>query len=70
MGFQPRVQKWSPIMMKFSAFVELFILNLLIKKFFQKAYVLTEISRKYYKHRKPKIFKKRVFCKILSDSLW
>ena len=71
MGFQPRVQKWSPILIKFSAFVELSILNLFIKKIFQNAYVLMEITGKYYKHRRLKIFKKHIFAKsqqIVFDS--
>jgi hypothetical protein len=48
MGFQPRVQKFSSILMKLSAFVELLILSILIKKLFQKAFIFTEIYSKYF----------------------
>ena len=39
--------------------------KLIDKKIFQNAYVLMEISGKYYKHRRPKIFKKHFFAKSL-----
>jgi hypothetical protein len=38
MGSQPRVQKFSPILIKFSAFIELLIISILIKKISLKAF--------------------------------
>jgi hypothetical protein len=40
-------QKLCPILIKLSAFVELLILDILIKKLFEKAFVFMEINSKH-----------------------
>ena len=72
MGISIRSQPWRTKVI--SDFDEIFSVGkafnskLIDKKIFQKAYVLMEISGKYYRHHRPKIFKKRFSYKVLSDS--
>jgi hypothetical protein len=48
MGIQPRVQKFFPILIKFSALVKLLIISILIKKISLKTFFFIELDSKYF----------------------
>jgi hypothetical protein len=41
-------EKWSPILIKFPTLVEFLFLSILVKKYFQNAFVLTKRDSKYF----------------------
>jgi hypothetical protein len=62
MESQPRRQKLSSILMKFSAIAELLILSILIKKFFKKLLFFRRQTQNTFRSKNPKTLKKRFFC--------
>ena len=68
MGSRTGIPKLPPILMKFSAFVVLLVVSILIKVDFRNAFVLRKIYSKYYKQKKPVSLKKAVFCTVLANS--